>query len=168
MEKELLKIAEILSAMDDNDVIEFSDGSKITVKEYKQAFSEAKITLTDRALAGGTDGRPRTGQADFWNKSITLSLDSVKQWEAAFPQSGLAFVLLHEVAHLTLKFEILYNNNYAIYLDRAVNNKKLNDKDRRITLSQYVLSPEARATEASVDSLANFFLQAMGRPSVSR
>lgn len=93
MQNEVNAITAKIDALSDGARIQMPDGSEISGKDLKELWSNIDFQITDRT----TFGTDRGGAYDRATGIATFNVDTVMGWDAW--TGGLAFILLHEVAH---------------------------------------------------------------------
>jgi hypothetical protein len=109
LEQKLVELAEKIVNLDDNTVVTFKDGTTMTGKELKSLWAKAEFTVTDERL-----DPPIRGGAVVGNMS-TINFNTINGWNKE--KGGLAFIIVHELYHMTEFGVAEWNARLQIYRD---------------------------------------------------
>lgn len=142
-------IKDLLKTAKGSDVMVMSDGSRVTIQEFKDIIDKTTWTINPKGTTYANGFA--TGESDFNNGSprISINVDTVVGYAAML--GGGPFLALHELAHLTRAAQ----NNYSalradgVYdaSDFAQNERNTNDIARALGnyLGTSTLSPSDAA-----------------------
>jgi hypothetical protein len=110
------RLTPIINSISNNAVIRFGNGRTMSGQNLKQLWLVTDFTVTDRDF--GTD---RGGATNGFESIIRFS--TVVGYAAFGPggangQSGLSFLIFHEMSHIALPGRQFYTDQYALYRAR--------------------------------------------------
>jgi hypothetical protein len=113
LDQKLVELAEKIADLHDDTVVEFKDGTTMTGKEVKALWAKAEFTVTDRDF-----GHPKRGGAVVGNMSF-INFDTVNRWNQE--KGGLAFIIVHELYHMTEFGAAEWNARFQIWQEANPN-----------------------------------------------